>query len=355
MKEILSDEDIHHPLNEEILEEATRVKKEKILLQQRIEKLDECKSGVSQTVYERVHSDYKTQVNKALEKLMSLKKGLEEQEKILVDKKTLVEVNTKQHNEMIEESQLRHSLGEYSAEKHQGIIEKETKELQRLAQALKLLNDGLDRHRVIFDAEAVREVSAPLAAAPAPKTPPREPAAPKTPPPPVAEMKPESKETKETKAPEPKASEVKAPPKVTPIKPAPASAPASDVTSFIDAAADDRTDRFMPPSSNGHPAKVANGTQMGAELLVMDNGKVTKMVPLGRNIVIGRSPASDVVLKEPKVSRKHAEIQFAGGKYIILDLESSNGTYVGGKKITEQVLQAGDEIMIGNTKMVFKN
>jgi pSer/pThr/pTyr-binding forkhead associated (FHA) protein len=91
-----------------------------------------------------------------------------------------------------------------------------------------------------------------------------------------------------------------------------------------------------------------------AELLVMENGKVLQTVPVDKTIEIGRSPANDVILKEPKVSRKHAEIHFVGGKYILLDLESSNGTFVGGKKITEHTLQTNDEITIGNTKMVFK-
>ena len=91
-----------------------------------------------------------------------------------------------------------------------------------------------------------------------------------------------------------------------------------------------------------------------AELQVLENGKVVQKVPIDKTIVIGRSPANDVVLKEAKVSRRHAEIQWTAGKYILIDLESSNGTFVGGKKITEQALQAEDQIVIGNTKMVFK-
>lgn len=90
------------------------------------------------------------------------------------------------------------------------------------------------------------------------------------------------------------------------------------------------------------------------ELEVWENGKPAQTIPVDRTIHIGRSPANEVALKEAKVSRRHAEIQCVGGKYILMDLESSNGTFIGGKKITEQILKNGDEILIGNTKMVFK-
>lgn len=315
MKGTLSDEEIHHPLNESLLKEASQIKNEKALLRQRIEKLDQCRAGVSPAVYQRVHADYLAQLNKVTEKMASLKKGLEDEQKALVDKKTLIEVAIKHHNENIEESQLRHSLGEHPAQHHQEVIGKETTEIKRLEAALQTLNGGIERHRAIFEEEdLVKESAEPKAAPPShtplakPKIPPRIPSSPVIPP------------------------------------------PSGDVTRVMEAVHDERTDRFAQAHASSPPSPLGKGP----ELLVMENGKVVQMVPLGRSIVIGRSPSNDVILKEPKVSRKHAEIQHAGGKYILLDLESSNGTYVRGKRVTELVLQPNDEIMIGNTKMVFK-
>lgn len=315
MKERLSDEEIYHPLNEPLLEEAAKIKEERIVLRQRIDKLDQCQGGVSPGVYQRVRTDYLAQLNKAMERLVALKKNLEAEQKTLLEKKIQVESKIKSHNENIEESQLRQSLGEYSASQHQDLAGRETDEMGRLTEALQILNEAIERHQTIFEGEEfVKNAAGPRSVPPLPALPPQK---------------------------------IRTSPKAIPVPPPIQPAPVPDITTLLDVGTDDRTDRFASPT-----ALASSGR--GAELLVMDEGKVVQMVPLGRTIVIGRSPSNDVILKEPKVSRKHAEIQYAGGKYILLDLESSNGTFVSGKKVTEQVLQPGDEIVIGNTKMVFK-
>ncbi|MBL7685559.1 MAG: FHA domain-containing protein, partial [Deltaproteobacteria bacterium] len=75
---------------------------------------------------------------------------------------------------------------------------------------------------------------------------------------------------------------------------------------------------------------------------------------LGENNSLGRSPSNDVVLKEAKVSRQHATINYIRGGYVIVDLKSSNGVYVNGEKVEEHELQDGDEIAIGSYKMKFR-
>ncbi len=74
---------------------------------------------------------------------------------------------------------------------------------------------------------------------------------------------------------------------------------------------------------------------------------------LDDNTSIGRSPSNDIVLKEPKVSRQHAAINLIDGNYVIVDLKSSNGIYVNGRKVEEVVLEDGDELLIGNSKFTF--
>lgn len=50
-----------------------------------------------------------------------------------------------------------------------------------------------------------------------------------------------------------------------------------------------------------------------------------------RVITIGRTPDNDVVIHDPKISRHHAQIvQHERGEYSIVDLKSTNGTYVNG-------------------------
>ncbi len=63
---------------------------------------------------------------------------------------------------------------------------------------------------------------------------------------------------------------------------------------------------------------------------------------------VGRDPSNDLVLAEAAVvSRHHAEIRFVAGAWRVVDLKSSNGTFLGGKRITEAAIGDGDEIQFG--------
>lgn len=72
------------------------------------------------------------------------------------------------------------------------------------------------------------------------------------------------------------------------------------------------------------------------------------------NVSIGRSPSNDLVLKAAKVSRQHAAINKYKNQFLIIDLKSSNGVFVNGKKVEEHTLENNDEISIGGYKMIFK-
>jgi diguanylate cyclase (GGDEF)-like protein len=89
-------------------------------------------------------------------------------------------------------------------------------------------------------------------------------------------------------------------------------------------------------------------------LLLLDCGKVAKQFSLGKNrCVIGRSEDTDLTLSNSDVSRHHAAVRFQRGRYIIEDLNSTNGTYVNGQKIEEHSLKPGDEISIGDHSIIF--
>src|SRR5688572_21752770 len=66
-------------------------------------------------------------------------------------------------------------------------------------------------------------------------------------------------------------------------------------------------------------------------------------------ITIGRVQGNDVILPKGNVSKRHARIVLKDGKYIIVDLKSTNGTYVNGRKITSPlVIKETDKIYIGD-------
>jgi hypothetical protein len=78
-------------------------------------------------------------------------------------------------------------------------------------------------------------------------------------------------------------------------------------------------------------------------------------IPLGRDIVtIGRSPDSAIVLADPNVSRKHAEIRPHGDAWVVVDLGSTNGSRINGARIASQELRDGDDISFGNTHARFE-
>ncbi|HLF99355.1 MAG TPA: DUF3662 and FHA domain-containing protein [Acidimicrobiia bacterium] len=86
--------------------------------------------------------------------------------------------------------------------------------------------------------------------------------------------------------------------------------------------------------------------------LVLPSGE---RVSLGdQTTLVGRVDECTVTLDDPKVSRRHAEIRPAGDAYRLIDLSSTNGTEVNGRKVSDQVLTDGDRIRIGDSVLVFE-
>jgi hypothetical protein len=74
-----------------------------------------------------------------------------------------------------------------------------------------------------------------------------------------------------------------------------------------------------------------------------------------RTASIGRiSTAGGIVLRDPNVSRTHAELEFDGKVWLVRDLNSTNGTLVNGEDVTEAVLHSGDVLTIGLTDLEFQ-
>lgn len=86
-----------------------------------------------------------------------------------------------------------------------------------------------------------------------------------------------------------------------------------------------------------------------AIILIEQNNKLFQLINI--ETYIGRSEINHIVLQDPHVSRRHAKIIISNGEYIIEDLNSTNGTYVNGKKISKYYLSNGDKIRIGNNTL----
>jgi pSer/pThr/pTyr-binding forkhead associated (FHA) protein len=72
-----------------------------------------------------------------------------------------------------------------------------------------------------------------------------------------------------------------------------------------------------------------------------------------RRAVIGRSKDADVQVTDPNVSRRHAEIRQEGATYWLVDLDSTNGVEVRGKRVKRLKLEDGSRFTIGSTEIVF--
>lgn len=71
-------------------------------------------------------------------------------------------------------------------------------------------------------------------------------------------------------------------------------------------------------------------------------------------VTIGRLSANEVVLSDPNVSRRHAELRLTDGTWTITDLGSTNGTTVNGKLSREQSLGHGDLLGFGSSELRFE-
>jgi Protein of unknown function (DUF3662)/FHA domain len=72
-----------------------------------------------------------------------------------------------------------------------------------------------------------------------------------------------------------------------------------------------------------------------------------------RRTVIGRSKDCDIQLNDTNVSRRHAELRQEGTAYWIVDLDSTNGVEINGRRAKRAKLGAGDTVTLGSTDLVF--
>jgi len=89
-----------------------------------------------------------------------------------------------------------------------------------------------------------------------------------------------------------------------------------------------------------------------AHLVRKSDGAVFELGP--NPVMIGRSKACTIsVPDDPKLSRTHCLIRKKHGRWIITDLDSSNGLFVNGRRVTEIELKHGDVIQAGANLFTF--
>ena len=90
------------------------------------------------------------------------------------------------------------------------------------------------------------------------------------------------------------------------------------------------------------------------ELVFLSEGSVTKKTIIKKKLILGRGQKCDIHISDIKASREHAILSEVGGRYILEDLNSRNGTLVNNQSISKVTLLDGDEINIGKARILFK-
>jgi hypothetical protein len=102
------------------------------------------------------------------------------------------------------------------------------------------------------------------------------------------------------------------------------------------------------------PTEAASPVELGVEparAAVTVDGRTHELG--ARRAVIGRSKECDIQVADPNASRRHAELRREGDAFWLVDLGSTNGLEVNGKRTQRAKLADGDRITIGTTDLVF--
>jgi Protein of unknown function (DUF3662)/FHA domain len=108
-----------------------------------------------------------------------------------------------------------------------------------------------------------------------------------------------------------------------------------------------------PPPPQAPPPRPAGPVQVLLEM----SGRTRPVNPPG--VVLGRGTDADIQVNDPGVSRRHAEIRLMpegpdGVRVVVVDLGSTNGTLVNGRRTSESELTDGSTIKIGTTELTLR-
>lgn len=317
------------PINQKLLEDATHAKEEWRVIRDRIAKIDENKSKVSPVVYERVHRDYSSRLKEVSAALMKKKEAVDRELGILRETRGKISSQLEERRHKLEELKFRNTLGEFGEDEYQSASKVEQDKISKFETILAAIDNNITRYGSIFEGEdKLFEGDEGEAGAPKhhkkPAIPPR------------AEVE-----------------------------------PATDSQGFV---ADEELEKdyfasqsdfeqtnpeIVPEESATSRQAQSLATPRAAHKkqprLVIINGEETGTAFMLKSTTsMGRAESNTVPLKDAKISRQHAQIQKQGNEYVIVDLNSSNGTYVNGQRIEEHVLSNGDEIQIGDFILQFQ-
>lgn len=107
-------------------------------------------------------------------------------------------------------------------------------------------------------------------------------------------------------------------------------------------------------STNAAPAAPAQHHERRARLLLETPGGVHPIPLESTLLTIGRGLDNDIILEDTRVSRQHAQLRYKTRRFWVTDLQSTNGTYINGERISEADLRNGDVLSLGGLELTFR-
>ncbi|HSP18281.1 MAG TPA: FHA domain-containing protein, partial [Myxococcaceae bacterium] len=91
-------------------------------------------------------------------------------------------------------------------------------------------------------------------------------------------------------------------------------------------------------------------------LVLVNTDGAGKSFPItDSSLKIGKAPDNDVIIDSPTVSRNHLVIQRQGDRFLVQDLQSTNGTFIDGAQIREGFLKPGQLLELGDVQLRFQS
>lgn len=410
-----------YAVNKPLFDEAAAVKDKMRLIEGRLQKMEEHRSDVSDSVYLKVKTDYEVQLDEVRGNFEDKCREVESELKNLYQAQSEQEESLSKHQEVLEEAKFRHKLGEYTDKKFKDIESQQNKEIKKYNDLLETIKGSIKQYEDVlghpYEAKPIAPVKK-IEKAPPPEEKPlpvenKSPLPTSTPPalvkdedtlktknPPIEDIPepeaiPDLIREQIAEAPSEQAFEAKLSdeldmfldtegdyfsqePEESPKAAEPAPAVASSSTPVVETSFPTSVSKTKPVEDSISTIlrdipledEVAEAVTKGASeetganidvreipaeasLLLIEGELDESEFILAENTSIGRSPSNDICLKESKVSRQHAAINLRNGQYVMIDLKSSNGILINGKKLEEAVLQDGDIITVGSFKFQF--
>jgi pSer/pThr/pTyr-binding forkhead associated (FHA) protein len=91
-----------------------------------------------------------------------------------------------------------------------------------------------------------------------------------------------------------------------------------------------------------------------SRLVLVTEGADTSFPLIHDSYTVGRHRNNDIVVSDPKASSFHARIDRSPEGFVLVDLNSRNGSWVNGKRATKALLKTGDELRLGMAKLLYK-